>query len=92
MSIPYARTLPEIAAAALLADCGRGDCWARPGVPCGGRGTHIERYQRARRRGLLSAADMTAVMASVIASMVPVSVTAEDGRAALCTTGSSPRA
>ena len=82
MSIPYARTLPEIAAAALLADCGRGDCWARPGVPCGGRGTHIERYQRARRRGLLSAEDMTTVLAAVVASMVPVIVTGGETRRA----------
>ena len=75
MSIPYARTLPEITAAALLADCGRGDCWARPGDPCRGPVTHIERFKRARRRGLVSAADMTFVLASVIASMIPVIVT-----------------
>ena len=80
MSIPYSRTLPEITAAALLADCGRGDCWARPGDPCRGPVTHIERYQRARRRGLISAADMTAVLASVIASEVPAIVAGDETR------------
>lgn len=82
MSIPYARTLPEITAAALLADCGRGDCWAPPGIPCGTGFTHIERFKRARRRGLISASDMTAVLASVIASMVPVIVTGGETRRA----------
>ena len=44
---------------------------------------HVARLARARRRGLLSAEDMTIVVAAVVASMVPVIVTpAERGTAA----------
>lgn len=67
------RPLAEITADASRATCGH--CWAAPGVPCDGGGTHLPRYQRARRRGLLSAGDMTIVLASVIASAVPATVT-----------------
>ena len=66
------RPLAEIAADALRANCGAGDCWAEPGRPCSCvPGVHLARYQRARRKGLLSAADMTAVLAAAITSMVP---------------------
>ena len=53
--------------------------------PCKGGGMHVARLARARRRGLLSAEDMTIVVAAVVASMVPVIVTggtAETERAA----------
>ena len=66
------RPLSEITADALRANCGNGDCWASPGQPCSiAPGVHLERYQRARRKGLLSAADLTAVLAAAIESMVP---------------------
>jgi hypothetical protein len=68
------RALEEITADALRARCGR--CWAEPGRPCEGtQGVHLARYQRAHRRGVLSAADLTAVLAGVIASAVPAIVT-----------------
>jgi hypothetical protein len=63
------RTFGEITADALRARCG--ECWAEPGQPCQGGVMHIARYQRARRRGLLSADDMTVVLASVIKAMAP---------------------
>lgn len=67
-----ARPLAEITADALLANCGDGDCWARPGAPCScAPGVHLARYQRARRKGLLSAADLTAVLTAAIEAMVP---------------------
>ena len=67
------RTLADITANALLTDCA--ECWPGPGVPCKGGGMHVARLARARRRGLLSAEDMTIVVAAVVASMVPVIVT-----------------
>jgi hypothetical protein len=68
-----ARTMAEITAAAHLVDCGL--CRAHPGEPCiGTPGTHLARYDRARRRGLLSGADETAVLAAVIASEIPAIV------------------
>jgi len=73
IALPPSRTLADITANALLADCG--ECWPGPGVPCKGGGMHVARLARARRRGLLSAEDMTIVVAAVIASMVPVIVT-----------------
>ncbi len=74
------RTLADITANALLADCG--ECWPGPGVPCKGGGMHVARLARARRRGLLSAEDMTIVVAAVVASMVPVIVTGGETRRA----------
>jgi len=43
---------------------------------------HAARLARARGRGLLSAEDMTIVLAAVIALMVPVIVTSGETRAA----------
>jgi hypothetical protein len=53
--------------AARLARCGV--CWAEPGEPCGDArggldGVHLARYARARRRGLLGEAAMTAALAA----------------------------
>ncbi len=74
MSRLAARPLAEITADALRATCGH--CWAYPGEPRKGTpGIHLPRYGRARRRGLLSSADMTAVLAAVIASLAPAAVT-----------------
>ena len=63
-----ARGLHAICELARLANCG--ECWAPPQVPClrGSRGTsgyHVARFARARRRGLISAADLTAVLDDV---------------------------
>jgi hypothetical protein len=44
---------------ALLAPCGF--CWAEPGTPCTDTGQHYARYLRIYRRGVLTAAGMTAV-------------------------------
>ena len=83
MDAVAARTLREITADALRANCGDGDCWARPGRPCScAPAVHLARYQRAHRRGLLSAEDMTIVVAAVVASMVPVIVTGGETRRA----------
>ena len=56
------RTLRDITADALQANCGH--CWAEPGQPCTGErpGMHLARYARARRRGLLTDYDMGAVL------------------------------
>jgi hypothetical protein len=66
------RSLAAITTDALRATCGDGDCWAAPGQPCSITPyVHLARYQRARRKGLISAADLTAVLAAVIESMIP---------------------
>ena len=57
--------LDEIAAEALKVNCGAGNCWAAPGQPCAcdrPGGKHLARFARARRRGLISDADMCAVL------------------------------
>ena len=55
------RTLGEITADALQAECGQ--CWPGPGNPCDVEpGMHLARYARARRKGLLSDYDMGAVL------------------------------
>jgi len=54
--------LAEITTVAFKANCGH--CWAAPGDPCDapGGGTHLARYARARRRGILSGPDMCVVL------------------------------
>ena len=59
------RSLHSICELACLANCG--ECWAPPQVPClrgrrGTKGYHAARFGRACRRGLISAADLTAVL------------------------------
>jgi len=49
------------AAAAQLVNCGQ--CRQRPGKPCWPWGSHLARYQRANRRGLLSDDALAAVVA-----------------------------
>lgn len=57
------RTLAEITADALLANCGAGDCWAYPGEPCScAPGVHLARFARCRRKGLISDPDMCVVL------------------------------
>jgi hypothetical protein len=60
-----ARGLHAICELARLVNCG--ECWAPPHVPClrGDRGTsgyHVARFARARRRGLISGPDLTAIL------------------------------
>jgi hypothetical protein len=45
--------------------CNCGQCWAPPGRPCtvsGPAGDHLARYARARRKGLLTEAELAAVL------------------------------
>jgi hypothetical protein len=51
------------AAAAQLVNCPQ--CWKVPGGPCWPWGSHLARYQRANRRGLLSDEDLAAVVAEL---------------------------
>jgi len=60
------RGLPEIRAGVRLANCPQ--CWQRPGRPCtvsGRPGDHLARYQRAERRGLITRAELAAVVAGL---------------------------
>ena len=62
------RSLHSICDLACLANCG--ECWSPSQVPClrgdhGTRGFHVARFARAYRRGLISAADLTAVLDDV---------------------------
>lgn len=64
MSTVSTRPLAEITADALLADCGW--CWGGWGNPCDTDppgGMHLARLFRANRRGLVSDADLGAVLA-----------------------------
>ena len=57
------RWLAELGAAAEKVNCGI--CPALPGDPCqapGNPGTHLQRFARARRRGLFSAADFSRLL------------------------------
>jgi hypothetical protein len=63
---PAALSLHEILDAARMANCPQ--CWQRPGPPCtvsGPPGDHLARYQRAERRGLITRADLAAVVATL---------------------------
>jgi hypothetical protein len=67
-----------LVASAQLAVCGR--CWTQPGQPCGAGWDHLERYQRAGRRGLISHAELQrAVGLSVTVNGVQI-VRHADGR------------
>jgi hypothetical protein len=51
---------------ALLVNCGI--CWQRPGQPCNRfypPGSHLARFQRAERRGLISRAELASVVAGL---------------------------
>ena len=51
---------------ARMANCPH--CWQRPGRPCtiaGPPGDHLARWQRAERRGLITRADLAAVVAGL---------------------------
>ncbi len=55
--------LAEAAALALTVSCGQ--CWQPPGQPCGASGTHLARYMRAARKGLVTGTMLAAVVAAV---------------------------
>jgi hypothetical protein len=59
---PAARSLREICEAARQANCG--ECWQVPGAPCSQDpdGDHVARFARAMRRGLISGAELIAVL------------------------------
>ena len=59
---PTARSLPEICEAARHATCG--ECWQVPDMPCtrDPEGDHVARFGRAMRRGLISGAELVAVL------------------------------
>ena len=80
---PLVRTLRDIAADALLADCGW--CWGGWGNPCTTDepgGMHVARLNRAYRRGLISEADYMAVIHSLDAFTSATVVTRETAGAA----------
>ena len=65
-SPPAARSLREICEDARRVNCGQ--CWQRPGplyTVTGPAGDHLARYQRAERRGLITRADLAAVVAGL---------------------------
>lgn len=47
---------------ALMANCPLGHCWRSPGTPCDPRGSHLARWQRAYRRGLVTRDELAAVV------------------------------
>lgn len=66
--LTVARSLHAICELARLANCG--EYWSPPLVPClrddhGTKGYHVAKFARAYRRGLISALDLTAVLADV---------------------------
>lgn len=64
---PAPRSLTELCHAAQLVNCGH--CWKVPGLPCtadletGAPGFHVARFSRAMRRGLITGAELVAVLA-----------------------------
>jgi hypothetical protein len=70
--------MDEIRELARLATCGQ--CWAYPGEPCavpagaGPDACHLARIDRAARRGVITAADMAAVLASAGQLLSPAAV------------------
>jgi hypothetical protein len=61
-SPPAARSLHEVCEAARRVNCG--ECWQVPGKPCTSDpdGDHVARFGRAMRRGLITGADLIAVL------------------------------
>jgi hypothetical protein len=62
----HAREALPVAERARMVPCGQ--CWQRPGRPCtvtGPDGDHLARWQRAERRGLITRADLAAVVAGL---------------------------
>jgi hypothetical protein len=76
--------LPPTAALALMVNCPQ--CWAPPGSSCtvsGPAGSHLARYQRAERRGLVSSdqlADVVATLTVIAPRILVMDVTPEPVR------------
>jgi hypothetical protein len=70
--------MPEILEAARRATCGQ--CWARPLEPCavpadtGPGACHLARVDRAARRGVVTAAEMAAIITAAGAALSPAAV------------------
>jgi hypothetical protein len=67
---PTVRPLPGVLEAARQVNCG--ECWKEPGPPCvtslaGADGVHVARLDRAFRRGLISGAELIAVLQALTA-------------------------
>ena len=76
-TIPHTPAPPQAMAAELVRMANCPHCWQRPGRPCtisGPPGEHLARWQRAERRGLITRADLEAVVArlEVIAAHVMI--------------------
>jgi len=76
-----ARTMAE--AAADVARCNCGHCWAAPGQACAAappRASHLARWLRAERKGLVTRAELGAALAGldVIEARVLIYVTGGD--------------
>jgi hypothetical protein len=65
LEVPSVRPLAEICQAARQANCG--ECWQVPGKPCtrNPEGDHVARFGRAMRRGLLTGAELIAVLGAL---------------------------
>lgn len=69
---PVPRSLHEVCEAARQVPCGH--CWGDRGGSCGFTGTpghpidgwHLERFARARRKGIITAAEMAAVIVTAV--------------------------
>ena len=62
----HAREALPVAERVRSVNCGQ--CWQRPGRPCtvsGAPGDHLARYDRAERRGLITRAELAAVVAGL---------------------------
>jgi hypothetical protein len=76
---PAVRSLAGICEAARRATCG--ECWQVPGEPCTQlpEGDHVARFGRAARRGLLSGAELVAVLGTLDAFTTATVVETPDG-------------
>ena len=81
-AVAATEALAGITAVALGANCGH--CWACPGEPCATAlpgGTHMARFDRAYRRGFITAADFMLVV-DTLDAFTEASVLYEAKRAA----------
>jgi hypothetical protein len=61
-AVALARSPAEICAATREANCGK--CWQVPGVPCAQdpEGDHVARFGQMARKGLISGAELVAIL------------------------------
>lgn len=75
------RSLHDLCELAARVPCGR--CWANPTVPCtvaGPPGYHMARFAAARHEGLISEADMAAVLEAAGDVFTPATVIRDGAR------------